>query len=224
MAQKSSNAKQQKRTMAAAIRVLGVEFPGQLSPKRSRVGEERRTRILDAAVTLFRELGFHGASIDGIGEAAGVSGPALYYYFKDKSEVLLAVYLRVGDSMIRTLINRIEGLTDTAEVFNELIDNHIEAMWENRETFPLLYQENRNLSPVDREESNVRRKFWYELWGHSLHELRPELSISECETMVQGALWLIQSVAFYDTTTEPEELKATLRRMAHAALFETPAH
>jgi AcrR family transcriptional regulator len=88
MAQKSSNAKQQKRTMAAAIRVLGVEFPGQLSPKRSRVGEERRTRILDAAVTLFRELGFHGASIDGIGEAAGVSGPALYYYFKDKSEVL----------------------------------------------------------------------------------------------------------------------------------------
>ena len=41
-----------------------------------------------AASDLFRERGFRATSLDDIGAAAGVSGPAIYRYFKSKHELL----------------------------------------------------------------------------------------------------------------------------------------
>jgi len=85
-------AQQSESKSTTSIWVLGVLFPKASLPKLSRVGEKRRNSILDATITLFRKKGFHGASIDEIGEAAGVKGPAIYHYFKSKNEILHAVF------------------------------------------------------------------------------------------------------------------------------------
>jgi AcrR family transcriptional regulator len=47
-------------------------------------GDETRQRIVDAAVKLFGEHGFEGASTRDIATAAGVNAPALQYYFENK--------------------------------------------------------------------------------------------------------------------------------------------
>jgi TetR/AcrR family transcriptional regulator, regulator of cefoperazone and chloramphenicol sensitivity len=47
-------------------------------------GEETRQRIIEAAVKLFGEHGFDGASTRDIAAAAGVNAPALQYYFENK--------------------------------------------------------------------------------------------------------------------------------------------
>jgi TetR/AcrR family transcriptional regulator, regulator of cefoperazone and chloramphenicol sensitivity len=47
-------------------------------------GDETRQRIIDAAVKLFGEHGFAGASTRDIAAAAGVNAPALQYYFENK--------------------------------------------------------------------------------------------------------------------------------------------
>ncbi|GLQ48470.1 transcriptional regulator [Dyella lipolytica] len=47
-------------------------------------GDETRQRIIAAAVTLFGEHGFAGASTRDIAAAAGVNAPALQYYFENK--------------------------------------------------------------------------------------------------------------------------------------------
>lgn len=54
-------------------------------------GESRRTMILDAALTLFAQRGYDGVGVDEIGEAVGIKGPALYYYFKGKDALLDAL-------------------------------------------------------------------------------------------------------------------------------------
>jgi AcrR family transcriptional regulator len=51
-----------------------------------------RRRILDAARELFAERGFAGTSIDEVVTAAGVTKGALYHQFRDKTDVLRAVY------------------------------------------------------------------------------------------------------------------------------------
>src|SRR5579872_3425614 len=53
-------------------------------------GEETRTRIVIAAIKLFGEKGFDGASTRDIATAAGVNAPALQYYFNNKEGVYLA--------------------------------------------------------------------------------------------------------------------------------------
>ncbi|MEK7794949.1 MAG: TetR/AcrR family transcriptional regulator [Candidatus Hydrogenedentota bacterium] len=50
----------------------------------SAVKPETRERLLSAAITLFAEKGYDATSIREIIDAAGVTRPALYYYFENK--------------------------------------------------------------------------------------------------------------------------------------------
>ncbi len=55
-------------------------------------GEEKRQRILDAAVRVFARRGFHTSRVGDIAEEAGVAHGLLYHYFTSKDEVLETVF------------------------------------------------------------------------------------------------------------------------------------
>ena len=50
--------------------------------------------IIIASAKLFRKNGYLATSIRDIGDALGITSAALYYHFKNKEEVLLAIILR----------------------------------------------------------------------------------------------------------------------------------
>ena len=54
-----------------------------------------RTRILDAAMAVFRLQGFRRSSIEQAAEAAGLTRQALYHHFKSKEELFRAVIERL---------------------------------------------------------------------------------------------------------------------------------
>jgi TetR/AcrR family fatty acid metabolism transcriptional regulator len=56
------------------------------------VQEDRRKRILDAAVRVFARRGYHGARVGDIATEAGVAHGLLYHYFSSKDEVLETVF------------------------------------------------------------------------------------------------------------------------------------
>ena len=56
-------------------------------PRRRLTAEERRTGILDAALAVFSERGYHSASIDDIAREAGVSKALIYEHFASKQEL-----------------------------------------------------------------------------------------------------------------------------------------
>jgi TetR/AcrR family transcriptional regulator, fatty acid metabolism regulator protein len=56
------------------------------------VQEDRRRRILDAAVRVFARRGYHGARVGDIATEAGVAHGLLYHYFSSKDEVLETVF------------------------------------------------------------------------------------------------------------------------------------
>lgn len=51
--------------------------------------EVKRLAVLSAAAQLFNERGFHATSLDDIAARLNVSKPTLYYYVKNKDEILL---------------------------------------------------------------------------------------------------------------------------------------
>ncbi len=62
-------------------------------------GDETRQRIIEAALQLFGERGFDGASTRDIANAAGVNAPALQYYFENKAGVYQACAEYVAEDM-----------------------------------------------------------------------------------------------------------------------------
>ena len=76
---------------------------GPRNGPRTRAGEANEERILDAALDAFASRGYHGARIDAIAAAAGLSKPNLLYYFKTKDALYLAVLRRTLELWLEPL-------------------------------------------------------------------------------------------------------------------------
>ena len=63
--------------------------PWASAPDREQQREAKRQAVLQAAAELFNERGFHATSLDDIAARLNVSKPTLYYYVKNKDEILL---------------------------------------------------------------------------------------------------------------------------------------
>ncbi|MGI4814193.1 MAG: CerR family C-terminal domain-containing protein [Janthinobacterium lividum] len=87
-------------------------------------GDETRHRIIEAAVELFGEHGFEGASTRDIAARAGVNPPALQYYFENKEGVYRAC---------------VEALADDAlKIFGPAIDHARQALRDDADTAALI--------------------------------------------------------------------------------------
>ncbi|MGA7778679.1 MAG: CerR family C-terminal domain-containing protein [Paraburkholderia sp.] len=71
-------------------------------------GDETRQRIIEAAIELFGEHGFEGASTRDIAALAGVNAPALQYYFENKEGVYRACVEALADDAMKTFGPAIE--------------------------------------------------------------------------------------------------------------------
>jgi TetR/AcrR family acrAB operon transcriptional repressor len=78
-----------------------------------------RTRILDAAMLVFRLQGFRRSSIEQAAEAAGLTRQALYHHFKSKEALFRAVIERLHES---ALAAEIEAANTAEEAGGSLAD------------------------------------------------------------------------------------------------------
>ena len=77
-----------------------------------------RERLLETAIAIFAEKGYAGTSVREIVEQAGVSKPVLYYYFKSKAGLFLAI-LDLAENLQKQLLS--EVLKSEGEVLNRLL-------------------------------------------------------------------------------------------------------
>src|SRR3954468_23617509 len=93
-------------------------------PQRRR---SRREEILEIAVGLFATRGYHGVSMDDIGAAAGVTGPALYHHFAGKEAMLVAALIPVSEQLLAGGRERVARHPAEAEAaLADLIDFHVD--------------------------------------------------------------------------------------------------
>jgi len=78
-----------------------------MSP-RPDVSQERKAQILEAAMTVFARLGFQKARMDDIVEETGLSKGALYWYFKSKDDIIIAIL----DSIFQRELADLQSLQD----------------------------------------------------------------------------------------------------------------
>jgi len=77
-----------------------------------------RERLLKTAIGMFAEKGYAGTSVREIAEKAGVSKPVLYYYFKSKEGLFLAI-LDLAEDLQKQLLS--EVLKSEGNVLNRVL-------------------------------------------------------------------------------------------------------
>jgi AcrR family transcriptional regulator len=81
-----------------------------VTPRRRLTGEERRAAILDSALAVFGERGYHASSIDDIARAGGVSKALIYEHFDSKQEL----YAELLESHASELFERLAAAIEEA--------------------------------------------------------------------------------------------------------------
>jgi AcrR family transcriptional regulator len=72
---------------------------------RTATTSDRRIEILKSAAAAFRRRGYHGASVDEIASALEMTKGNLYYYFKNKEEILFACHEYSLDKLLTLMAN-----------------------------------------------------------------------------------------------------------------------
>ena len=81
---------------------------------RSTANADRRVEILKSAAAAFRRRGYHGASVDEIASALEMTKGNLYYYFRNKEDILYACH-EYSLSVLLQLMNRVREETIPAD-------------------------------------------------------------------------------------------------------------
>jgi AcrR family transcriptional regulator len=112
-------------------------------PRRRLTAEERRTAILDSALAVFSQHGYHSASIDDIAGEAGVSKALIYEHFASKQELHADLIARNA----RELTQRVAGALSGVEVesTSERLATGLEAFFafveERRDAWRMLFRD-----------------------------------------------------------------------------------
>src|SRR3954452_1484324 len=80
-----------------------------------------RTRILDAAMLVFRRHGFRRSSIEQAAEAAGLTRQALYHHFESKEALFRAVIERLHENALSAEIAAADAAAEAGKNLAEIL-------------------------------------------------------------------------------------------------------
>jgi AcrR family transcriptional regulator len=129
-----------------------------------------REDILEAAAQVFRQKGFHGASMQDIAEAVNLQKASLYHHVSSKQEILLALL----DRALELLFERISSISiqdiPADEKLQEMIRAYLQILTQNTDLSAVLLFEHRSLERKQHARHVPNRDKFEALWRDVLAE------------------------------------------------------
>lgn len=153
-----------------------------------------RTRdvMLRQAARLFAERGFRGTSVEDIGAACGVSGPAVYKHFAGKDAILARLLVDISEQLLEGGRQR-AAHADPATALEQLVEFHTDfALGEP----DVIRVQDRDLPSLnERERARVRQlqRSYVELWTEVLRRIDPALPAEIARLRAHAVFGLLNS-------------------------------
>jgi TetR/AcrR family fatty acid metabolism transcriptional regulator len=89
-------------------------------------------QIIDAAVIVIAENGYHQAQVSKIAKQAGVADGTIYLYFKNKEDILISVFQEKMGKLVDNIESKIAGLSSANEKLLIMVKAHFEMLNNDR--------------------------------------------------------------------------------------------
>jgi len=190
--------------------------PGQLlngTARRSRPSDRRAT-ILAAATAAFSADGYHATKLSRIAEATGISTPALYRHFANKSELLAAVTCDMALRIAGVLESVPPRPDDPRGELAELIEGYVADVLNHRDNADLFRWEATSLTAEDRRYVRDIRLTGHRRVRALLQTLRPDLSRLDADVLTDAVFAVASSPASHRITMPRKAIVALMRDAA----------
>ncbi|MBC7724998.1 MAG: TetR/AcrR family transcriptional regulator [Burkholderiaceae bacterium] len=191
---------------------------------RSRAKADRRVATLAAAARLFALRGFNGVSIEDLGAAVGISGPAVYRHFPGKPAVLAAILTGVSADLLAGGQAVLAEHSDARAAIAALVHFHVAFALDNPEVIRVQDRDLDSLADDDRHRVRTLQRDYVSLWVDVLGSLHPSADVASRRIRALATFGLINSTPHSAVTGgRPVAPRATVRPllegMALAALL-----
>lgn len=184
---------------------------------RSQAKADRRQSLMDAAARLFAESGFNGVSIEELGAAAGVSGPAVYKHFVGKQAVLAALLLDASEGLLSGGQRVVERYSAKRALI-ALVEFHVDFALKNSDVIRVQDRDLDSLRETDRHRVRALQRQYVELWVATLGDVYPSAAPAILRTKAHATFGLLNSTPHSGLSLPRSQLKTELQSMALAAL------
>ncbi|RZI91120.1 MAG: TetR/AcrR family transcriptional regulator [Microbacterium sp.] len=179
----------------------------------------RRAHLLERAAALFAERGFAAVTTVELGEAVGMSGPALYRHFANKEAILAELLVDASERLLEGCRTILAGDAASAvDRLDELIRFHIGFAVEAPDIIRIQDRELAGLPAATSHRVRELQRTYVAEWDAVLAAARPELAAEERRVRLLGTFGLLNSTP-HSARGAGAEAERVLARMAHHALL-----
>ena len=179
----------------------------------------RRQELISIAADLFAEHGFAKVTVDDIGRAAGVSGPALYHHFDGKEAMLGEMLVAISEYLLEGGRGVVET-GDSDDVVERLIGFHAEFAVDDRSLITVHFRELLHAPVADQARVRSLQNEYVELWTVAMRRRFPDLPRARALAAVHATFGLINSTP-HSARLPRAAMLALLNDMARSALLVT---
>ena len=187
---------------------------------------QSRQKIIDAAMGLFSESGYHYASMDDIAGSAGVAKGTLYYNFPTKSALFLVIVRDGLDQMMASIKKEIQDDRSAKQHTEAIIRYHIETYIAYPQLVRIMFKElSGGLNPdVQSEIKGLRQRYSTFIAGLLEHaETNNTVRNSDSELLANALIDLFFSTALFaneNPRVSAEEAYQFLKSFLFSGLFK----
>lgn len=196
-------------TSSSAAQRGGSAERGQALTQRGQAKESRRQALLAAAASLFAVNGFNRVSLEDLGSAAGVSGPAVYRHFSGKQAVLADLLTTVSRDLLEGGRRVAADNPDPATALRRLVEFQVDFALGKPDVIRVQDRDLSNLSDQDQSAVRTLQRSYVEIWVDVLARIHPDTDPSELRMRAHATFGLINST--------PHSVRSHGRKMASRA-------
>lgn len=161
-----------------------------------RDGPSRSSHIVGQAARLFAQRGYGATTIDDIGAAAGVSGPAIYWHFAGKQALLAAMLVDVSDRLLQGGQACVARSTTDEQALAQLVAEHVAFALREPDLIVVQARELHHLESADAHRVRTLQRQYIDVWVGVLETSMPGTPGNRIAAAVQAVIGLINSTPY----------------------------
>jgi TetR/AcrR family fatty acid metabolism transcriptional regulator len=196
--------------------------------------QDKRERILAAAIRAFAAAGFHATRVSDVARIAGVADGTIYLYFHSKNDLLAAVFASAMERFSARGEARLWEDDDPVHQLQRLIELHLELLGEDRDLAVVFQIDLRHSLQFLSEVSRGTLRGYLELIagivarGQGAERFAPDLPPLEAAKLVFGVLdelatnWVLSDRNYRLASKAPEAAAFLLRALGEGGAAGAP--
>lgn len=180
--------------------------------------QQKKERIIEAAVKVFARKGFYTANVKDVAKAAGVADGTIYLYFKNKDDLLISLFEHKMQNILQRFEKALEKLTDPLDQLKSFIANYFKLIAEDPELSGVFQVELRQSSKFLKDYHNQQFANYLNIIagildrGKAIGFFRPEMDSNIGKIFIFGAIdevarqWILGSGEKYSLDEATEQV------------------